>query len=1521
MARVLVARLLAGALLLALAGCDDPEPADSKDDTAVVADEDGDGYTSDDGDCDDGDAAIHPAATEVCNGVDDDCDDELDEGVLREWFADADGDGWGDVNDAVSTCEAPVDYVANAEDCDDGDAAINPDAAEICDELDNDCDGEVDPGLLATWYADLDADGYGDPASTTEACDAPQGWVADATDCDDALADVHPGAAELCDGVDQDCDGETDEGEAEDAPAWHADADGDGFGDPRATARACTVPAGYVADAGDCDDADAAENPSATEVCDGDDDDCDGVEDEADAAGAPTWYVDVDGDGYGTLAGTAVACDVPSGYAATADDCDDGDRDDNPGASERCDGEDDDCDGTTDEADAVDAASWYEDDDGDGYGDATASTRACDAPANTVANDDDCDDADAAVSPAGTELCNSVDDDCDGTTDEASATDAPTWYRDSDADGYGTSTATRVQCTEPSGYVGKDDDCDDTRATVSPADSEACSTAYDDDCDGTANEDGATGSVTYYADADADSYGDAASSRAACTRPATYVTNDDDCDDTSASVSPADSEVCNDVDDDCDGSVDEAGSTGTTRWYLDADGDGYGVSTSYTNACDAPSGYVASSGDCADTDDTRNPAASESCDGVDNDCDGTTDEASAVDASTWYRDSDADGYGVSTTTSVACSQPSGYADNDDDCNDASASISPGDAEVCYDSTDQDCDGTADDGCPTWTRHCGSITSSETWAAGDHYVYCDVTVGGGASPTLTIADGATVYFASGAGLLVGQSTNGKVLADGTTYGITFTSEDTYGGGTPAAGDWDGIYVGTYDRGSTFTNVTIEYGGAYGYGNLYVTGNSSSTVTVTDSVLAESSNSGLYAANGNVDVTGSTFADNADWGVYLDTNSDLLAAFTDNTLTGNALGPMALPAAYVDLLDTTSSFSGNTVDQVYVFAGTISTTASWPGIDADYRIPGDLYVQGAAAPTLTLEDGASLLFDAYAGITVGSSSAGKLVVAGSTLGVTLSSSDTAAPLPGDWDGVYLGYYDRGTSITGATIEYAGGNGYGSLYLYYTAYTSSSNVVTVADSVISDSANSGIYAIYYSALDISGCDVTDNADYGVYLDSTSSLWSTGGPTFTDNALTGNDLYPISLPAGSVGQLDATSTFSGNGTDYVYVQGATVSTTQTWQALDADYKIAGDVTVAGGGTPVLTIEDGAVLKFDSSAGLTVGGSNWGVLDVQGTTLGVTFTSSRASPAAGDWDGVTLSYYDRGSTIDGATIQYGGGNGYGNVYVYYTNYYDTTAVVSITDSTLRYSGRSGLYVNSYASVEVTGSSLSDNTDYGLYAATDTGDLYHSGTGGSFANNEVTGNDLSAAYVHPDNVGELDASSTFGGNTYDRVQVPYGTLSTTQTWQDLDVEYYVSGDVYVGNSASSATLTIEAGTRLEFASTASLLVGSSTYGKITAVGTSASPIVFTSAASSPAAGDWDGIQVGYYDRGSTFDYTSISYGGANGVGNLYFYYCNAATTVSNSSISYSSRYGIYRYGCSPSITGVTYTSNSSGNLY
>jgi hypothetical protein len=385
-----------------------------------------------------------------------------EEGAPTEsWYPDADGDGFGDALAAATVASGVsggVAYVTNNRDCDDGNSARHPNVAEVCNDVDDNCDGDVDNAAVdqPNWYLDLDADGFGDAAVSVQSCDGVSHFVNDAMDCNDEDSSVFPSAPESCNSVDDDCDGDVDE-DPTFGSEWYFDADGDGRGgadeDP---VVACERPSKeYIPGNTDCNDADPDIHPSADELCNGVDDNCDGEVDNR-AVDATTWYGDFDGDGFGDMYGwympSVRSCEQPAGYTSDGTDCEDTLSEVNPNAVEICDWFDNDCDGfmDADDPDGVpDASMWYPDMDGDGFGDGTAGTLTCEYNAvmssggwSVTTNSGDCDDTrltipgldsdhdgydwcngecddfDWRVNPGAVEISNGYDDDCDEDVDE-----------------------------------------------------------------------------------------------------------------------------------------------------------------------------------------------------------------------------------------------------------------------------------------------------------------------------------------------------------------------------------------------------------------------------------------------------------------------------------------------------------------------------------------------------------------------------------------------------------------------------------------------------------------------------------------------------------------------------------------------------------------------------------------------------------------------------------------------------------------------------------------------------------------------------------------------------------------------------------------------------------------------------------------------------------------------------------------------------------------------------------------------
>jgi hypothetical protein len=314
-------------------------------------DEDEDGYY-DYEDCDDLDPNVNPGATEICDGIDNNCSGFIDDGLtLFTYYRDQDGDNFGNVAVTIDTCmmTAPMGFVTNDMDCNDFNAGINPDAPEVCDDIDNNCNGIVNDGLTVnTYFKDNDNDNFGDAAISIDTCLAipPAGFVTNDMDCDDANSSINPGNMEFCDGIDNNCSGFIDDGLL--VTTYYRDADADTFGDATISMDTClsVPPAGFVVNASDCDDTNSDINPNQPEFCDGIDNNCSGFAD--DNLTVTTYFKDVDGDGFGDAAISMDTClmTAPAGFVVDDSDCNDANNQIFPNAVDVPDnGVDEDCTG------------------------------------------------------------------------------------------------------------------------------------------------------------------------------------------------------------------------------------------------------------------------------------------------------------------------------------------------------------------------------------------------------------------------------------------------------------------------------------------------------------------------------------------------------------------------------------------------------------------------------------------------------------------------------------------------------------------------------------------------------------------------------------------------------------------------------------------------------------------------------------------------------------------------------------------------------------------------------------------------------------------------------------------------------------------------------------------------------------------------------------------------------------------------------------------------------------------------
>ena len=540
---------------------------------------------------------------EICNGKDDDCNGQVDDGVMSALYVDLDGDGYGQGASTVQGCPGGPKTATQSGDCNDFVKTIYPGAPELCDGIDQNCNGALDDGAETTYWKDQDGDGYGDPAQPASGCEAPPGYVSTADDCAPTNPLVYPLAPELCNGQDDSCDGAVDEA----WPDLGTSCDG-GDVDPCPDGLVVCAP-GQTTTL--CDD---AEDP-LVEKCNGVDDDCNGQIDElwptlGDACDGP----DADSCDQGAVAcdaaGTGVICvELGDGQVEICngkdDDCDGAIDEDFPELGVACDGPDaDDCKKGTTVCAAAGAATVCEepgegavetcngkDDNCDGAIDELWPTLgdACDGP-----DADQCANGAVACLPDGTagcvetgaakvELCNDLDDDCDGAFDEdfpdkGQACDGPD--TDNCADGKLVCNGVALVCDDDAGALvelcnGKDDTCDGVVDEGFETKGDSCDGPDGDECKEGVLECDGSGLV---------------------------------CSDTTGTQP----EICNGMDDDCDGSVDEGDPGGGTPCTVPG---AKGVCQQGVTQCQG--GKIG----CKQT----QFGGQEVCNGQDDDCDGNVD--------------------------------------------------------------------------------------------------------------------------------------------------------------------------------------------------------------------------------------------------------------------------------------------------------------------------------------------------------------------------------------------------------------------------------------------------------------------------------------------------------------------------------------------------------------------------------------------------------------------------------------------------------------------------------------------------------------------------------------------------------------------------------------------------------------------------------------------------------------------------------------------------------------------------------
>lgn len=368
------------------------------------------------------------------------------------YYADNDGDSFGNLNSSISACSPNSGYVTNSTDCNDNNASANINAIEICNGIDDDCDGLTNEGLtFTTYFADNDGDGFGNPNSSQNSCTPIIGFVTNNSDCNDSNAQVKPGASEICNLIDDNCNGQINEGLI--FVNYYIDSDLDGYGAGTATNSCTPILGNYVTNNLDCNNNNANIRPNATETCNSIDDNCNVLVDEG--LLFTNYFIDTDGDGFG--AGNPInLCSNPgTSYSTNNTDCNNNNSSIRPNATEICNGIDDNCNTLAD--DGLLFNTYFLDFDHDGY--YLSTITACNSPGASYTSNGvflgDCNDLNTFINGGASEICgNSIDENCDGQdlvcvvlgcTNPAAVNYNPSANQDDE-------TCIILGCTDPSAY-------------------------------------------------------------------------------------------------------------------------------------------------------------------------------------------------------------------------------------------------------------------------------------------------------------------------------------------------------------------------------------------------------------------------------------------------------------------------------------------------------------------------------------------------------------------------------------------------------------------------------------------------------------------------------------------------------------------------------------------------------------------------------------------------------------------------------------------------------------------------------------------------------------------------------------------------------------------------------------------------------------------------------------------------------------------------------------------------------------
>lgn len=581
----------------------------------------------------------------------------------------------------------------------------------------------------------------------------------------------------------------------------------------------------------------------------------------------------------------------------------------------------------------------------------------------------------------------------------------------------------------------------------------------------------------------------------------------------------------------------------------------------------------------------------------------------------------------------------------------------------------------------------------------------------------------------------------------------------------------------------------------------------------------------------------------------------------------LGMVALVMAVI----TGSAFTAFAVNH----SGTISVDETWKKADNPHIITGDVYVQNSVVrPTLTIEPGCNVLFNAGTSLHIGWSSHGKLIAKGTASQKITFTSNLASKTAGDWDEIDFWVDPSGSWMKHCIVEYGGGG------------TRNASIYLGTGAAVTN-------------VKIDNCMIRKSQTYGVNVaDSAKRLSS-----FRWNKINNCGLHPVNIFGDYVSCLGVGNSYSGNNPNCIRVNSDTVTTTQTWLDQGVPYCMTGNLWVQhSANSPVLTMAPGVTLLMPQGSDIQVGRSWAGALMAVGTAAKpVTFTSIVQPGYHGDWLGVRFydNSIDAQNKLINCVVEHGGGNGYGNIYL-------SNCSVEITNSKCRKSSSDGIYFdNGGFPTNFTGNTIEDSWDHALY-------LY-----GEYLRALSTGN-------------------TYLNNEINEVQVIGDEVVTTGTWP-AGIPLHLTGDLHIRLNGGNPVITIAPGAIIKADPNTRITVGASWPGGLIAKGDPCNTILFTAwrtdttggaldsdndiSIDSSIPGDWKGIE--FYSQttlGSEVTNCTLEYGGSSGSGIIYINSTNSVR-IDRNTIRHSLSNGIYVTTASPEITKNLITNNRFNGIF